>query len=96
MRATGKGSRIENSSQTAIGGIGSDRKPSAERPLDRTTPDLPDDPQHLQRLLASHTRRLEELENQAATEGLRADPAVRIEIENIRQEIAKLRKLLGQ
>lgn len=96
MRATGKGSRIDNSSQTAIGGIGSDRKPPAERPLDRTTPDLPDDPQHLQRLLASHTRRLEELENQAATEGLRADPAVRIEIENIRREIAGLRKLLGQ
>jgi hypothetical protein len=47
------------------------------------------------RLLNSQTRRLYELENRAATEGMGTPPEVTIEIEDIRAEIVRLQQLLG-
>lgn len=61
----------------------------APRPAD-TSPD------HIQRLLDLHTRRLRVLEQQAAITGLNVRPEVQIEIEDLRAEIARLEAVLGQ
>ena len=90
MRATGKGSRIENSSQTVIGGAGSASKSNV--PIG--TP-LSEREQH-QRLLNDHTRRLQELESRAAREGIHVPPEVAVEIADIRAEVARLKELLGE
>jgi hypothetical protein len=97
MRATGRGSRVENSSQMAVGGAGSGAGPGRAGAGKRDTAraGTPSDCEHIRRLLASHTRRLHELENRAATEGIRTPPEVTTEMEDIRAEIARLQRLLG-
>ncbi len=97
MRATGRGSRIENSSQTAVGGTGSGVGPGRAGAGKRDTAraGTTGDREHMRRLLESHTRRLHELENRAATEGIRTPPEVTTEMEDIRAEIARLQQQLG-
>ncbi|MFL5807374.1 MAG: hypothetical protein ACJ8CR_37300 [Roseiflexaceae bacterium] len=97
MRATGRGSRIENSSQTAVGGAGSGVGPGRAGAGKRDTAraGTTGDREHMRRLLESHTRRLHELENRAATEGIRTPPEVTTEMEDIRAEIARLQQQLG-
>jgi hypothetical protein len=93
MRATGKGSRIENSSQIVTGGASGGSAPGSTGA--GSAAGAMSDRDHLQRLLASHTRRLHELENRAATEGIATPPEITTEMEDIRAEIAKLQRLLG-
>ena len=52
-------------------------------------------PEHVQRLIDLHTRRLRVLEEQAARTGFNVRPEVQTEIEDIRGEIARLRALLS-
>jgi predicted ATPase len=55
-----------------------------------------EDRQHLEDLRLRHQRRLRELERQAATFGASAPPQVRIEIEDIQAEIARIDAALGR
>jgi hypothetical protein len=97
MRATGKGSRIENSSQTAIGGTstGAGRGSAGAVKRDTAGTNTSSDREHIRRLLDSNTRRLHELENRAAIEGIATAPEVITEIEDIRAEVTRLQRLLG-
>jgi hypothetical protein len=52
--------------------------------------------EHLQSLIAQHTRRLRALEIQAAQTGFNARPEVIVEMEDIRSEISRLSMLLEQ
>ena len=95
MRATGRGSRIETSSQTVVGGAGAGAEPVSAEKLDTPSAGRTGDREQMQRLLDNHTRRLYQLESRAAIEGIGTPPAVAIEIEDIRAEIARLQRLLG-
>lgn len=86
MRASGQGSRIENSSQVVTGASAArDASPPAGAPLGQR--------EHSAQLLAQHQRRLQKLEQRAAAEGLHAPPQVLIEIDDLRAEIARLQPL---
>ncbi len=52
--------------------------------------------QHFQKLLRTHQRRLRELEQQAALKGSDTPPHIRIEIEDLRAELARLERELAQ
>lgn len=84
IRATGPGSRVENSSQVV--GRGSDVRPS---------PALPSASERLRELLTRHTQRLYQLEQHAAIKGIDTPPHVAIEIAEIRAEIGRIEKQLG-
>ena len=92
MRATGKGSRIENSSQ--IVGASSGVRP-APIPAERAAARLPSDPTRLRELLTRHTQRLHELEKHAATTGIDTPPHVATEIADIRAQIEDIEQQLG-
>ena len=55
-----------------------------------------DNDAHIEQLIATHTRRLQKLEQQHAKLGLMAHPSISIEIEDTQQTIAALRATLSQ
>lgn len=89
IRASGQGSRAENNIQSAS------RSGAAAAP--HSPPPAPHGERaHRQSLLAGHTRRLQELEQRAAREGLHTPPEITIEIEQLKHTIAQLAQQLRE
>ncbi len=68
----------------------------SETPAPPVSPPIPAEVEHLQKLIERKTRVLQELELQEATMGLSTPPHIKIEIEDLKQQLAELRQQLGR
>jgi hypothetical protein len=91
IRATGR-SRIVDASQTAVSDTWRERAEPVTGRAARSSPST--DADQLRRLIAISTRRLHELEAQAALTGIQTPPAITLEITDLRDEIARLQEQL--
>lgn len=73
-----------------------DAPQKSETPAPPVFPPISADVEHLQKLIETKMRYLQTLELQEAKMGLSTPPHIKIEIEDLKQELAELRQQLGR